>query len=72
MTMARIQPENYKNIADAIDSALFFMTASEWQDKIINVISEMSATSEEEISSNCVYNLTMLYNMFGQLKEAGF
>lgn len=70
--MTHIQPENYKNIADAIDNTLSIMSAAEWQDKIVDAISEMSATSEQEISSRCVYWMTMLYNMFGQLKEAGF
>lgn len=69
--MGMVNIENFEKIKEALDYGLFSKNAEEWQEQIIDAIEEMASTSEPQISSNCVYWMLMLYEMFGKLKQAG-
>lgn len=62
---------NFNEVKEALEFGLNSMTAEEWQNEIIEVIREMAATSEPQISSTRTYWLTVLYEIFGNLKKAG-
>lgn len=69
--MERINMKNLNEVKSALEYGLNAMAPDEWQEEIIEILKSMSSTSEPQIPSDRVYWLTILYEMFGKLKQAG-